>query len=74
MKSIGISNFDGERLVDLFNFADIKPSVIQVETHPYHQQIELQEFLKPYGTKLKVGILWDMAIKTYLKKKYLKNG
>jgi diketogulonate reductase-like aldo/keto reductase len=72
VKSIGISNFDGERLVDLFNFADIKPSVIQVETHPYHQQIELQEFLKPYGTKLKVGILWDMAIKTYLKKKYLK--
>ena len=52
VKSIGISNFDGERLVDLFNFADIKPSVIQVETHPYHQQVELQEFLKPYGTKI----------------------
>lgn len=52
VKSIGISNFDGERLVDLFNFADIKPSVLQVETHPYHQQKELQEFLKPYGTKI----------------------
>lgn len=52
VKSIGISNFDGERLVDLFNFADIKPSALQVETHPYHQQKELQEFLKPYGTKI----------------------
>ena len=39
-------------MVDLFIFADIKPSVLQVETHPYHQQKELQEFLKPYGTKI----------------------
>lgn len=68
VKSIGISNFDGERLVDLFNFADIKPSALQVETHPYHQQKNSKNFSNLMGLKLKVGILLDTAIKDYLMK------
>ncbi|WP_442356436.1 aldo/keto reductase, partial [Lentilactobacillus parabuchneri] len=34
VRSIGISNFDGERLDHLFEVATIKPAVIQVESHP----------------------------------------
>lgn len=52
VKSIGISNFYGERLDNLLNNTEIKPSVMQVETHPYYPQEEMKEKLKEYGTKL----------------------
>ena len=51
VKSIGISNFH-ENLDALLNAATIKPSVIQVECHPYFQQNELKEKLAPYGTAI----------------------
>ena len=38
VKSIGISNFESERLEELLDAATIKPSVLQVECHPYYQQ------------------------------------
>ena len=37
VKSIGISNFESERLEELCESAEIKPSVLQVECHPYYQ-------------------------------------
>ena len=52
VKSIGISNFYGERLENLLNNAEIKPSVTQVETHPYYPQTEMKERLVEYGTKI----------------------
>ncbi len=52
VKSIGISNFYGERLDDLLNNAEIKPAVTQVETHPYYPQTEMKEKLNEYGTKI----------------------
>lgn len=48
--SIGISNFDGERLDEVLDKARIPPAVLQVECHPYYQQHELKERLAPYGT------------------------
>ena len=51
-KSIGISNFYGERLDDLLNNAEIKPAVTQVETHPYYPQTEMKEKLSEYDTKI----------------------
>ena len=50
VRSIGLSNFDGPRLDDILSNCDIPPSVIQVECHPFYQQDELKEKLKPYGT------------------------
>ncbi len=50
VKSIGISNFYGERLNNLLNNAEIKPAVTQVETHPYYPQTEMKEKLNEYGT------------------------
>ena len=52
VKSIGLSNFDNERLDDILKIARIKPSVIQVECHPYYQQIALKEKIKPYDIAL----------------------
>lgn len=52
VKSIGISNFYGERLDNLLNNIEIKPAVTQVETHPYFPQSKMKEKLNEYGTKI----------------------
>ena len=50
VRSIGISNFESERLEELCGAASMKPSVLQVECHPYYQQTALKARLAPYGT------------------------
>lgn len=45
IKAIGVSNFHPDRLIDLIIHNEIVPAVNQVETHPFHQQIEEQQFL-----------------------------
>jgi len=49
VKSIGISNFN-ENLDDFLLHAETKPSVIQVECHPYFTQHELKKKLAVFGT------------------------
>lgn len=44
IRAIGVSNFHPDRLIDLIVHNEIVPAVNQVETHPFHQQIELQQF------------------------------
>lgn len=50
VRSIGISNFESERLEEICEFAEIKPSVLQVECHPYYPQNELKKRIAKYGT------------------------
>ncbi len=50
VRSIGISNFESEHLEELCEAAVIKPSVLQVECHPYFQQNELKKRIAKYGT------------------------
>jgi 2,5-diketo-D-gluconate reductase A len=45
VRAIGVSNFHPDRLIDLIVHNEIVPAVNQVETHPFHQQIETQKFL-----------------------------
>lgn len=45
VKSIGLSNFEGEPLQKILEICEIKPAVIQVETHPYYPQDELKKEL-----------------------------
>jgi 2,5-diketo-D-gluconate reductase A len=52
LKSIGISNFYPDRMIDLTCFSRIKPMVNQVETHPFNQQIEAQQWMKKYGVQI----------------------
>lgn len=50
VKSIGLSNFESERLEEVLKGSTIKPSVLQVECHPYYQQDDLKNRLVLYGT------------------------
>ena len=50
VRSIGLSNFESERLEEICEAASIKPAALQVECHPYYQQNELKKRLAPYGT------------------------
>ena len=44
VKSIGVSNFNVQLLYDLLTYATIKPSVNQIEIHPYNSQNNLIKF------------------------------
>lgn len=46
VRAIGVSNFQPDRLVDLIIHNEIAPAINQVETHPFHQQVETQRFLQ----------------------------
>lgn len=46
IKAIGVSNFHPDRVMDFIVHNDIAPAVNQIETHPFHQQIETQQFLQ----------------------------
>ena len=46
IRSIGVSNFQPDRVMDLISYNKIVPAVNQIETHPFHQQIETQKFLQ----------------------------
>jgi 2,5-diketo-D-gluconate reductase A len=46
VRAIGVSNFLPDRLIDLVLHNEIVPAVNQIETHPFHQQIDTQRFLE----------------------------
>lgn len=52
IRAIGISNFYVDRMVDIANFARVKPAVNQIEIHPHHQQNEQLEWANKYGIQL----------------------
>ena len=52
VRSIGLSNFESDRLEQVIDAARILPSVLQVECHPYYQQNKLKTRLAPYGIAL----------------------
>lgn len=45
VKAIGVSNFHPDRVMDLILHNEVTPAVDQIETHPFHQQVETQKFL-----------------------------
>jgi diketogulonate reductase-like aldo/keto reductase len=45
VRAIGVSNFHPDRLIDLIVHNEIVPAVNQIETHPFHQQNEAQQFM-----------------------------
>jgi Aldo/keto reductases, related to diketogulonate reductase len=46
IRAIGVSNFSPDRLMDIIAFNKVVPVINQVETHPFCQQIEAQQFMK----------------------------
>lgn len=52
IKSIGVSNFYPDRLIDMVKYSEVVPAVNQVETHPYNQQIKAKEIMDKYGVQI----------------------
>lgn len=51
VRALGVSNFYPDRLIDLYNFCEIKPAVNQVETHVFFQQKKAHEVMKKLGVQ-----------------------
>jgi diketogulonate reductase-like aldo/keto reductase len=51
IRAIGLSNFNPDRVMDIIVFNKVVPAVNQIETHPFHQQIESQKFLTENGVQ-----------------------
>jgi diketogulonate reductase-like aldo/keto reductase len=49
VRNIGVSNFGIGLLRDLLSYAKVKPSVLQIELHPYNAQNILLKFCKENG-------------------------
>ena len=52
VRAIGLSNFYDARFVDLAENMEVKPAVVQLETHVFCQQAKMRELVKPYGTRI----------------------
>lgn len=52
IRAIGVSNFHPDRVMDLIVHNEVAPAVNQIETHPFHQQIEAQEFLRENNVQI----------------------
>ncbi len=51
IRAIGVTSFSSERLQDLFLHNEIKPTVNQLETHPFFQQQAAHRFLEQEGIR-----------------------
>lgn len=52
VRAIGLSNFYDSRFVDLAENMDVKPAVVQLETHVFSQQRGMRRLCEAYGTKV----------------------
>ncbi len=52
IRAIGVSNFQPDRLMDLMVHNDVVPAINQIETHPFNQQIEAQQFLTEHRVQM----------------------
>lgn len=51
-KSIGVSNFSGGLMLDLFRYAKIQPATLQIEHHPYLVQQPLVDLCHSRGVNV----------------------
>jgi 2,5-diketo-D-gluconate reductase A len=52
VRAIGVSNFHPDRVMDFIVHQEVVPAVNQIETHPFHQQVETQKFLKENNVQI----------------------
>ena len=82
VRAIGISNFEGDPLEEILRNCEIKPAIIQVESHPYYLQTELREVLNKHDIKIQAWYplghgdkrLIEEEVFTRLAKKYNKTN
>ncbi len=49
VRAIGLSNFKKEQIEEILSLCEVRPTVLQTELHPYHQEAEQKVFLKENG-------------------------
>lgn len=52
VRAIGLSNFYDARFVDLAENMEVKPAVVQLETHVFSQQVKMRQLAAEYGTRV----------------------
>lgn len=52
VRNIGVSNVGCVKIIDVIKYAKIKPSVLQVEMHPFLTQDKLLRFAQMYGLQV----------------------
>jgi 2,5-diketo-D-gluconate reductase A len=52
IRAIGVSNFHPDRVMDFIMHHEVVPAVNQIETHPFHQQVDAQKFLQANGIQM----------------------
>jgi diketogulonate reductase-like aldo/keto reductase len=52
IRAIGVANFHPDRMMDLIINSGFTPAINQIETHPFHQQIETQKFLEANNVQI----------------------
>ena len=48
-RAIGLSNFNRAQMEEILSLCEVKPTVLQTELHPYHQEPDLKAFLTEQG-------------------------
>ena len=56
IRAIGVSNFSGNRLVDLILNNEIAPMVNQVEVNPFHHQVEAKQVMDEYHVQIEAWV------------------
>jgi 2,5-diketo-D-gluconate reductase A len=51
-RAIGVSNFAPDRLIDLILNNEIVPAVNQIETNPFHQNVDYQKLMADEGVQI----------------------
>ena len=82
IRSIGVSNFYPDRLVDICSFSRIKPMVNQVEVHPFYQQEEAKKWMDKYSVQIEAwapfgegrGNMFQNPVLNEIGKKYGKSA
>ena len=49
VRAIGLSNFNRAQIEEILALCEVRPTVLQTELHPYHQERSLKAFLKEQG-------------------------
>ncbi|SFB96696.1 Aldo/keto reductase [Flexibacter flexilis DSM 6793] len=52
IRAIGVANFQPDRMMDLISNSGFTPAINQIETHPFHQQIDSQRFLEANSVQI----------------------
>ena len=61
LRSIGVSNFYPDHLIDLAMNVEVKPMVNQVETHVFNQQVEAKKYMDELDCRIMSWGRWPRA-------------